>query len=40
MTRLEAQVETIRNLQTYELRGTVAAVRGLNPAAQVCCSDL
>jgi len=29
MTRLEAQVETIRNLQTYELRGTVAAVRGL-----------
>ncbi len=29
MTRLDAQVETIRNLQTYELRGTVAAVRGL-----------
>ncbi len=29
MTRLAAQVETIRNLQTYELRGAVAAVRGL-----------
>jgi flagellum-specific ATP synthase len=29
MTRLDAQVEAIRTLQTYELRGTVAAVRGL-----------
>ncbi len=29
MTQLDAQIETIRNLQTYELRGTVAAVRGL-----------
>ncbi len=29
MTRLGTQVEAIRNLQTYELRGTVAAVRGL-----------
>lgn len=29
MTRLAAQVETIRHLQTFELTGTVAAVRGL-----------
>ena len=29
MTGLGAQIETIRTLQTYELVGTVAAVRGM-----------